>query len=412
MRSHHQPSEPRAFGAKLKSWMWQLLARLLENSASGDRLRGWICLAVVGIILVAGLLPLRFTAQNNVSWLANTNGLHFPGGEARSPFDPGGVALTPQPLSLSPGATVATGALSIELWLRPAKEPTGARQRVLAVCDASGDELFFIGQWTTQLLGLIRRPGASGKAAFQEIDVPDSLSEGQARFATITSGTNGTAFYLEGALAKQYPNVPLLPATESLFGKRLYLGNSPDGLWPWAGDILGLAVYGRALPASEVLASYEWWASSNRIARPTTPGLMALYNFESRAGSWVPEVASGASNSLFIPDHFAFTKPALEPVDFSMHDRGDLLLNVFGFVPFGFMFALWQWRVRRSSRWNLVVFAVVVGGLLSLGIEWVQVYLPMRDSSLTDLLCNTLGTLLGALIIYWPGIREPRAPKN
>jgi glycopeptide antibiotics resistance protein len=36
--------------------------------------------------------------------------------------------------------------------------------------------------------------------------------------------------------------------------------------------------------------------------------------------------------------------------------------------------------------------------MLSLAIELTQVWLPNRDSSATDLFCNTLGTFLGALV--------------
>ena len=40
-----------------------------------------------------------------------------------------------------------------------------------------------------------------------------------------------------------------------------------------------------------------------------------------------------------------------------------------------------------------VGLAVVVGFGVSLAIEWLQAYLPSRDSSLRDLICNTIGTM-------------------
>jgi hypothetical protein len=48
-----------------------------------------------------------------------------------------------------------------------------------------------------------------------------------------------------------------------------------------------------------------------------------------------------------------------------------------------------------------VVMAVVVGFAVSLAIEWVQAYLPSRDSSLRDLITNVLGSLIGALAAAW-----------
>ena len=39
--------------------------------------------------------------------------------------------------------------------------------------------------------------------------------------------------------------------------------------------------------------------------------------------------------------------------------------------------------------------------LLSLTIELLQIYLPTRDSSMIDLICNTLGTIFGVIIFHY-----------
>lgn len=38
---------------------------------------------------------------------------------------------------------------------------------------------------------------------------------------------------------------------------------------------------------------------------------------------------------------------------------------------------------------------------MSLSIEWLQAYLPTRDSSMRDLVMNTAGTLIGAFAAAW-----------
>ena len=53
-------------------------------------------------------------------------------------------------------------------------------------------------------------------------------------------------------------------------------------------------------------------------------------------------------------------------------------------------------RVQRNII-VAVVLAVVAGFAVSLAIEWLQAYLPSRDSSLRDLICNTFGTFVGAV---------------
>ena len=55
-------------------------------------------------------------------------------------------------------------------------------------------------------------------------------------------------------------------------------------------------------------------------------------------------------------------------------------------------------RVEGASRFADALFVIVTGGAISLTIETIQVWLPNRVSSMTDLLGNTAGTLLGVLV--------------
>lgn len=77
--------------------------------------------------------------------------------------------------------------------------------------------------------------------------------------------------------------------------------------------------------------------------------------------------------------------PGLGWVDYSVAEFG---ANVLLFVPMGLLFTLllgaWRWWV-----------AVAIGVAATLGIEFVQLFLPARFSDARDLLANTLGTLVG-----------------
>ena len=70
----------------------------------------------------------------------------------------------------------------------------------------------------------------------------------------------------------------------------------------------------------------------------------------------------------------------------------EILANVALFVPFG-VFAL------TAYRWMRVWSATAAGLATSCLIEGVQLLLPTRFSTVSDLIANTTGALLGALLV-------------
>jgi len=78
--------------------------------------------------------------------------------------------------------------------------------------------------------------------------------------------------------------------------------------------------------------------------------------------------------------------------------------NILLFVPLGFLLTL---IVRPHG------LGVVVALLVSAGVELVQLVIPSREASLRDVLANTCGAAVGAVLAWLVVLRgSPRAPKS
>ena len=76
--------------------------------------------------------------------------------------------------------------------------------------------------------------------------------------------------------------------------------------------------------------------------------------------------------------------------------RGDLIANIFFYLPFGF-FAARTFRANCNPAWAFV-WALLAGAILSVGCEILQYYVPGRAQSADDVYANTFGTALGAAL--------------
>jgi len=116
---------------------------------------------------------------------------------------------------------------------------------------------------------------------------------------------------------------------------------------------------------------------------------------------------------LYIPERFvvlhqAFLRPFWEEYEATWdYWRGSILINIGGFIPFGFLFCAYFSFAKRIKRPALVT--VLLGFVVSLTIECLQALLPTRDSGTTDLITNTLGTCLGVWLYRWSIWRAPWA---
>lgn len=75
--------------------------------------------------------------------------------------------------------------------------------------------------------------------------------------------------------------------------------------------------------------------------------------------------------------------------------RSDVILNLVAYLPLGFFLALLPRRAPAARR---VALSLLLGGALSLVMESLQMYLPQRAASMSDLVSNALGSAAGGLL--------------
>ena len=86
----------------------------------------------------------------------------------------------------------------------------------------------------------------------------------------------------------------------------------------------------------------------------------------------------------------------------------DVLSNVLGYAPLGFLLALSLRRIR--PHWPAVVAATFFAGFLSLTLESLQMFLPIRVPSNVDTALNIGGAWAGAVVargLVWVGLMDP-----
>lgn len=77
--------------------------------------------------------------------------------------------------------------------------------------------------------------------------------------------------------------------------------------------------------------------------------------------------------------------------------RTDVLLNILLFIPLGFGLAE-KLRERGKSRAATLGVALAAGALLSYTVEFLQFYIPVRDSGWEDVITNSTGSVVGFLL--------------
>ena len=339
---------------------------------------GALCALTLCGILVAGLWPFH-SPKNQVHWLGNRNGLRF---------DRYGTVLSSGEFK---SASSDRPSCSLEIWLKPAR--TWGTGTLLAFYDPLTRREFSLQQDYIDLV-LERSLGDEGQS---HLNVDEVFRRKQA-LITVTSDGQDTAVYIDGNLVTRSSGFGL---SLDDFQGQLIVATSPLQSNSWSGEVRGLAIYKSEFTPGQVAQHYAEWTQKGKPSKVSENEIpLAVYLFDERTGKIIHNQAR-LGVDLHIPDRYLIVHQTLleAPWKEFQTQRGyieNVLINIAGFVPLGFLFGAYFTSVQEIKHSTLAT--IIFGAIVSLTIEVLQAYLPTRDSGVTDLITNTLGTGVGVAL--------------
>jgi hypothetical protein len=351
---------------------------------------GLVCAAVLCITLTLGLWPFH-GPPNQVAWLPDANGISF--GNA-------GTVLSSGDFFSGEAGVPADSGFSLEIWAQP--HPWLRNATLLTFYNPQTTGEMIIAERLDDLDLRSGHPDPPNQWHVAKLLVRGMFRRARPVFITIACGRQGTAIYTDGVLHIISPTV-LVPATD--FAGRLVLGDSPVQPDSWRGQILGLAIYATELTREQTAHHHATWSAHGRPEIRETEQNLALYLFQERSGSVVHDSAfhngsASRSMNLYVPERYeVIDKALLEPLwqefNWSRSYWSAAAKNIVGFVPLGFCFCFWL--VTRQTK-HAMGWTLIIGFAVSMTIEVLQWFLPTRDSGMSDLITNSIGTGCGILL--------------
>lgn len=270
--------------------------------------------------------------------------------------------------------------ITLDLTFMPSLLEDPRMEIMLELFDSSESERLVIGQWNRTLI-ILNSDDYNNRKNKPKIylPLPNAHNEDGYRIS-IHSDQSGTRVFLNHSFEAFNPELKLWQH-DSAGEVQLVIGNGASGRHPWFGLIYSMALYRQSISGGLV------------------PRL--LYSFSEHKTAWVEDL-SGNLVHLHVSDTPVILKTeVLQLPDAGVFNESwiwrDALVNLLGFVPFGFLVYLWFSKKRINGVWSKLTLATLTAFGFSLLIELTQVYLPARHSSFLDLMLNTTGGLLGAI---------------
>jgi hypothetical protein len=288
--------------------------------------------AIFLAILFFGLRPKGFSYSNGINWIADRAGVHF---------EKYGIAHTNHFIEKIEDNRSESNDSPLEISLKIEKPSKNGFNFIFALHNGKDRDQLLLAQYRSWII-FMNGDDYAHKRKSKRIAFDTALLPGGPLFLTMTTGSDGTKLYCDGKLVQEKKDLTLdLPSG----GKsRLLLGNSIHGTNPWEGDVYGLAFYRSTLTDGDIAIHFNRWSHEHNFSFAKTDKPRVLFLFNEKEGEWAHDHAAG-NHPLNIPEKFKILErnilePPWQDFRFDQNNIKDILLNVIGFMPLGFLFFL------------------------------------------------------------------------
>jgi glycopeptide antibiotics resistance protein len=376
------------------------MLKAAEGRTGNEPLRNFRALAfwaylLVTITVLLWPFDLVFSpVKNGVRWIGKTNGIEF--------VRPGQV-LSPLPTESFCNRFINGAGFSLEVWLASSNATQTGPARIVSYSLNPYLRNFTLGQSKDALVMRLRTTETDLDGTVPHLEVPHVFHASQPQHIVVTYDFAEQRVYVNG-IKRAQARIPGGRLTNWDPALPLIFGNEFSGNRPWLGRLFFVAIYDRPLREKEIRrhAKAGWSSELGSSATPSRSinGLVARYVFSERAGERVAD-SNGTEQAvdLNIPREIHRPGSPFLEAAFGMRLRQiellqDFILNVLGFIPFGFLlYRLLSGRLKTTLRTTILV--ILLGTLLTFAIESLQHFSLSRYSSLVDVFSNMLGTAVG-----------------
>jgi VanZ family protein len=264
---------------------------------------------------------------------------------------------------------------------------------------------FTLGQEFDSLILRLRTTESDENGVYPHFRADKVFTPGKNQHVTVSYDGKLEKLYVDGQLRK------ISSALEGSFSswdpKAFFvIGNEHTGDRLWQGKIYLVALYNRALGDEEIYQNYKDIRSFDTTEigpRQHHNGLIRYYTFSEGKGDVVYNQAKQETSGHLIPSKLRLNSLKTFNFMISFEDIStyfwDIVINIIGFIPLSLIIFL-NVSKYRSVFSNIYFSPILVGLIISISLEFLQVFSTTRVPTILDVLCNLIGTVIGSISLH------------